>query len=356
MKRAIPFTKYRFAALVFSLLVITAGIAMTVSQGGFNLGIDFQPGLRMQVQLDGQNVTPEEVSAAVRSLTDIQAVQVGDPADQSFMVRVQDDGDIADFSVVTAEQLLDLLKAAFGEVEVQETAYVGPRFSQDLTGNAIWLLIGVFGLILAYIWFRFRLTYAASAIVTLVHDVIVMLGVIGAFQLEVTTATIAAVLTIIGYSLNDTIVIFDRIRENETLLREAPHTQVIDTSITQSLTRTIITSVTTLLAVGAIYVFAVGEIQLFALNLMVGIVVGTYSSIFVASPALLVFTKQKKKRRAKKAVQDGDAPAAAAPAKAGSKTANEVSFAEKKAMIEQMAQKRSANKAGTGKPKKGKKK
>lgn len=354
MKRVIPFSKYRYLALVVSLLVIIAGIGMTVMNDGFNLGIDFQAGLRMQVRLDGQNLTADDVSAAVSSLTDIPAVMVGDSAEQTFMLRAQDDGS-ATFSMDMSSSLLDTLQAAYGSVEQLEVAYVGPRFSTDLAGNAFWLVVGALGLILAYIWFRFRLTYAASAIVTLAHDVIVMLGFIGAFQLEVTTATIAAVLTIIGYSLNDTIVIFDRIRENEGLLRETSYQQVIDTSISQSLTRTLITSVTTLLAVGAIFVFATGEIQLFALNLMVGIVVGTYSSIFVASPVLLAFAKRKKaksRKSAKAAVSGTTSSSSANTGAAESKGSdNEVSFSEKKAIIDQMAQKRAA-KAG----KKGKKK
>lgn len=348
MKRAIPFTKYRYIMMVISLIVMAVGISMTVTNNGFNLGIDFQAGLRMQVRFEGQQLTPEEVTAAVSDVTDILAVAVGDEADQTFMVRVQDDGDIADFSVVMTEQLSNQLADAFGDFEILEVAYVGPRFSQDLASNAFWLVVGALGLILVYIWFRFRLTYAASAIVTLAHDVIIMLGFIGAFQLEVTTATIAAVLTIIGYSLNDTIVVFDRIRENEKLLRETSYQQVIDTSITQSLSRTVITSLTTLLAVGAIFFFATGEIQLFALNLMVGIVVGTYSSIFVASPVLLGLHKR---RRAKSKVKLQKSGAANAPKQESVKQTNEVSFDEKKAMIDQIAQKRTANKAGSSKSK-----
>jgi preprotein translocase subunit SecF len=135
-----------------------------------------------------------------------------------------------------------------------------------------------------------------SAISALVHDVAVMIGVIGTFQIEVNTATIAAVLTIIGYSLNDTIVIFDRIRENQNLLREKDFERVVNISITQSLGRTLITSLTTLLAVVAIYIFGTGVIKIFALNLIIGVVVGTYSSIFIASPILLKWVSTVKKR------------------------------------------------------------
>ena len=144
-------------------------------------------------------------------------------------------------------------------------------------------------LILLYIWVRFKLNYAVSAIVAVFHDVLFLLGFIGAFQLEFSTATIAAVLTIIGYSLNDTIVIFDRIRENTRIVKDTSFRELINISVTQSMSRTLITSFTTLIAVVAILIFASGTIQTFALSLVVGILVGTYSSIFVASPVLLAW-------------------------------------------------------------------
>jgi preprotein translocase subunit SecF len=204
-----------------------------------------------------------------------------------------------------------------------EAAYVGPRFSQALGRQALALTLFALLLILAYLWFRFRLGYALSSIAALVHDVLVILGVIGTLQLEVSTATIAAVLTIIGYSLNDTIVIFDRIRENEVLLKDTSFRSTINTSISQSLSRTLITSITTLLAVIAIFVFSTGQIQLFALKLIIGVVVGTYSSIFVASPVLLGWqsaaTQRRRRRETEKyrrgATTKSDAPAA--PAQSG---------------------------------------
>jgi preprotein translocase subunit SecF len=159
------------------------------------------------------------------------------------------------------------------------------------------------GLILLYIWFRFRLGYALAAIAAIAHDMTFMLGFIGTFQLEVSTATIAALLTVVGYSLNDTIVVFDRIRENETILRESSFENVINTSITQSLSRTVITSVTTLLAVTAIYVFATGTIEAFALKLIVGIIIGTYSSIFIASPILLGWRRTARRRQRQKELE-----------------------------------------------------
>lgn len=301
MKRVFDFMKSRVIMLIISAVVLVGGIAGTVTQGGFNLGIDFQAGLSLTVGVSG-NVGVDEVRGALGDLDGIQVQRLGAPADQRFVIRVRDDGRGQDFARVTTNRIMADLRAAFPDsrVEELETAYVGPRFSRDLTQQALFLTVFALVLILGYLWFRFRLGYALSSITALLHDVVVILGVIGTFQMEVSTATIAAVLTIIGYSLNDTIVIFDRIRENEGLLRDSDFRTIINTSITQSLSRTFITSFTTLLAVGAIYIFSMGAIQDFALTLIIGVVVGTYSSVFVASPVLLVWHTRAAARRRKR--------------------------------------------------------
>jgi len=304
MRAVIQFSKFRGVMVVISIMLIVAGGVVTVVRGGFNLGIDFQAGLSMRAQIDSVEAGVPEIRDALESLGTIQVQSISGTDTPQFSIRVSDDGTTARFQQVKSQEILTLLRGRFGTVTDLETAYVGPRFSRDLASQAMFLTIFALGLILIYIWFRFRLGYAISAISALVHDVLFMLGFIGALQLEVTTATIAAVLTIIGYSLNDTIVIFDRIRENETLLRDSSFISVADASITQSLSRTLITSLTTLLAVLAIYIFTTGSIQLFALNLIVGVLVGTYSSIFIASPALIAWqttaTTRRKKRDAER--------------------------------------------------------
>jgi preprotein translocase subunit SecF len=301
MKRVFDFMKTRVLMLIVSAVVIVGGIAGTVTQGGFNLGIDFQAGLSLTVDIS-RSVSVDEVRSALAEVDGVQVQRLGAPADNRFVVRVRDDGRTDEFVTVMTDRVLEDLRTAFSTARVEEleTSYVGPRFSRDLTQQALFLTVFALVLILAYLWFRFRLGYAASSITALIHDVLVIIGVIGTFQLEVSTATIAAVLTIIGYSLNDTIVIFDRIRENEGLLRDSDFRTVINTSVTQSLSRTIITSFTTLLAVGAIYVFSTGTIQLFALTLIIGVLVGTYSSIFVASPVLLAWHTRADERRRKR--------------------------------------------------------
>ena len=264
----------------------------------YPLGISAEPSY---VNIVGSRaVSIEKVREALAPLGNPQVQVVGKEALSEFIVRVSDsdgtmkeqlEGDITTF-----------LEKAFGmnTVVIKQSDYVGPRFSNNLASQSVSLTLVALLLILVYIWFRFKLGFAVSAITALGHDVLIMLGFIGATGMEVSTTTIAAVLTIIGYSLNDTIVVFDRIRENQVLLKGDRFDNVINTSITQSLSRTIITSLTTLLAVTALYVFGTGSIQDFALNLIVGILVGTYSSIFIASPVLLSWTNYGAKRKARK--------------------------------------------------------
>lgn len=241
------------------------------------------------------------VRAALASLERFSLQAIGAPAEQRYIVRsdllAAAAGGAGD-QQATEARILSLLTAAFGadQVTIQQTDFVGPSLSRLLGEQAVWLVVVAFALIFVYILFRFRAAFAVGALLALVHDIAIMLGVLGTLQLEISTATIAAVLTIVGYSLNDTIVIFDRIRENETLMRDADFATVINTSITQSLARTLITSLTTLLAVLAIYLFATSSIKTFALSLMIGVVVGTYSSMFVAAPTVLLWRLVRSRR------------------------------------------------------------
>jgi preprotein translocase subunit SecF len=354
MKRVFDFMKTRGIMLGLSAVLIVAGIAGTVVRGGFNLGIDFEAGLSMTIEVDSaRDVTVAEIRDALAAYEGAQIQRVGSPEDDVFVVRVRDDGTTENFEQVVSTRILSEIRTSISGSTVNEleVSYVGPRFSQDLTRQAILLTVFALVLILAYLWFRFRLGYAVASISALIHDVVLMLGIIGTFQFEVSTATIAAVLTIVGYSLNDTIVIFDRIRENEVLLRESKFRSIINTSISQSLSRTLITSLTTLLAVAAIFVFSTGQIQLFALKLMVGVVIGTYSSVFVASPVLLVWHDAEVARRKKKDVErfhkgatakgsEGQEKGSAAAAQAAAQSADIA------AVKREVAQKRSGKKKG----------
>lgn len=237
-------------------------------------------------------ISIDQVRDALAAMNVAQVQVVGDEYRQEFQVRAEtaDEGSKDELEASVAS----LLRDSFGKdsVVIKGSDYVGPKFSAALSTSSILLVVVALVLILLYIWFRFKLAYALSAITALAHDVLIMLGFIAVFRLEVSTTTIAAVLTIIGYSLNDTIVVFDRIRENIGGMKKSSYEKIINTSITQSLSRTLITSLTTLLAVIPLFIFATGAIKLFALNLIIGIIVGTYSSIFIASPVLLTLMKR----------------------------------------------------------------
>ncbi|MBN1646787.1 MAG: protein translocase subunit SecF [Spirochaetales bacterium] len=260
-----------------------------------------------------QFISIEDVRPLVAALGEPEIKVIGEPADQEFIIRVQDPGTDKEFSGNVHDSIVKAFADKFGADHIidKENEYIGPTLARTIWRNTGILILVVMVLILLYIWFRFKMAYAVSAIIALVHDVTIMFGLISFFQIEFSTVTIAAVLTIFGYSLNDTIVVFDRIRENVKLMKETNLKIVIDTSITQSLSRTIITSLTTFLAVLALFIFATGSIRIFALNMIFGIIVGTYSSIFIASPIYLAITSSLAKRKAVRDEQRFGAIAAA---------------------------------------------
>lgn len=256
----------------------------------------------------GSYIAIDDVRSALSSIPgSIQVQVVGDEYLQEFQIRVEAEEEGAKEELEA--EITSLLENKFGAdtIVVKQADYVGPKFSNLLTYRSIIMVVVALALIMVYIWIRFQFASALSAIAALAHDILIMLGIIAVFRLEVTTTTIAALLTIIGYSLNDTIVVFDRIRENTSLLKGKKFKRVINTSITQSLSRTLITSLTTLFAVLPLFIFATGTIRLFALNLIIGIVVGTYSSIFIASPILLSLTNVSLKKKAKHLGKDTEA-------------------------------------------------
>jgi preprotein translocase subunit SecF len=307
MKRSINFLNLRFVMIAISLLLIAAGVAGYFLRGGFNLGIDFTAGLVQQIRIDPAAVRVDiaEVRDALSEIDGVNLQVVGPPAGQQFSVKVIAPGEDPDFQTRMENELSQLLGEAFGaeNLEIQASDFVGPRYSRELAGQTVSIVLVAMLLILIYTAFRFKIRYAIAAVLCLVHDTLVMLGVIAIFQLEVTTITIAAIMTIIGYSLNDTIVIFDRVRENQELMRDSDLEVILNTSITQSMSRTLLTSLTTLLAVATIFIFGTGDIKNFALNLMVGVVVGTYSTIFIASPIVLGWSRAVDRRRKRRDVQ-----------------------------------------------------
>lgn len=301
-------TRYRGIAIIISVVLIAGFWAGTFLQGGFNFGIDFRAGLNLTIEISG---SPDlvDVKDALSPVGNVQVQTIGDEGN-TFIIRVAEDETIADFRGVITDEIGDRIQAEFGSYDLLSEEYVGARFAGTLSSRTVLLVVVALALILVYIWIRFRLNYAVSSIIAIFHDVLFLAGFIGLLQLEFTTATIAALLTIIGYSLNDTIVIFDRVRENTRIVKDKSFQEVVDLSVSQSLSRTLITSLTTLLAVVAIFIFGIGAIRTFALSLIVGVVVGTYSSIFIASPILLAWhnAEARKARRSVQASSRGKDP------------------------------------------------
>ncbi len=246
---------------------------------------------RLNFATPTRDVNIEDIRASLAGLGNANIQTLGNANAGYFQVRVNvADGETQD---EVENRVNDALSAAFGEenVVVMQSDFVGPKFSSSLLKSSCYAILLAILLILLYISLRFRLAYAISSIIALFHDVLMMLSLIVIFRLEVSATTIAAILTIIGYSLNNTIVIFDRVREN---IAENPKESVdnlINLSVRQSLTRTIITSLTTLCAIVPLAIFATGDIKLFAINLTWGIVVGAYSSNFIASGLLSLFNR-----------------------------------------------------------------
>ena len=239
----------------------------------------------------GVDVTIEDVRGAVDNLNGVKVQTVGDRNKAQFQVRIvlsDDEG-----QKEAGERVDNALSSYFGgeNIVVLESNFVGPKFSSSLLKSSLLAVLIAFVLILVYISIRFRLSYALSSIIALIHDVLMMLSFVVILRLEVSGTTIAAVLTIIGYSLNNTIVIFDRVRENIKNNKGADVYEMVSLSVRQSFTRTAITTLTTLVAIVPLAIFGSGEIKLFAINLIWGLVIGAYSSSFIAPSLVMIFHK-----------------------------------------------------------------
>ncbi|NNM68221.1 MAG: protein translocase subunit SecF [Spirochaetales bacterium] len=293
IKKAIPFSKLRWPMYIFSIVLIVAVWVGTLLQGGFNLGIDFKPGLSETVKINNPEVTVSTLREALKLSDYIFSIQpVGTKGDQTFLLRAvahNDQSQVANLQAVLATAAKNAIEKRFGtgSVDVLSSDFIGPSLSNEIVLQTFWLTLAAVIVILLYIWFRFKFAYAVAAIIALIHDPIFIVGLIGTLQMEVSTATIAVVLTIIGYSLNDTIVVFDRIRENIRLQKTSNMFDLIDLSITQTLSRTLVSSLTVLISAASLWFFTTGQIHDFAFALIVGVVIGTYSSIFIAAPLMV---------------------------------------------------------------------
>ena len=298
----IDFVGKRKLAMIFSAVVILLGLASLVVNGGPNYGIDFVGGTLVQVKfVEDTDAAKIKDSLASMDLGSVVVQSFGDDANE-FLIRVQDTGKGKELSGMISGNLT----TAYGEgnVDIRRVEMVGPQVGKDLRQKGILSLVYAMIGILIYISWRFELRFAIGAIVALLHDVLITLGAFSISGREIDLPIIAAFLAIIGYSLNDTIIVYDRIRENYGKHQKKGFTSVVNLSINETLSRTILTSGTTLLVVLALFLFGGGVIHNFAFAMLVGILVGTYSSIFIASP-VLIFWDDYRTRGKKVAVEEG---------------------------------------------------
>jgi len=289
-------TKVPFVSLsrLFATLSILAAIATIggVFYPGLNLGIDFKGGTVVEFNTGAKPADLARVRDVVNGLNlgDVQVQRFG--ADNDAVVRFQTPKG-ADTSATAASATANRVKAAItgalGQVTFSRTDVVGPEVSGELMQKGILALLTSIGLMLIYIWFRFELQFGLGAVVALFHDLTLSFGLILLLRLEFSLNLIAALLTIIGYSMNDTVVVFDRLRENRRKYKRMPLRDLIDLSVNETLSRTVITGLTALLALSGLAIFGGESLRPLSIVLLFGIVIGTYSSIYVASPIVLLW-------------------------------------------------------------------
>lgn len=311
------FIRWRWQALALSVLVIAAGAAMMIARGGMNLGIDFSGGTIVVVQFD-QPVSEDQVRRAVTGIaSEVGVQQFGESADRQWLVRLPQTQGVeqgASLEEGARQIVASLQKAGLPSFQVISQELVGPVIGADLQRRGIYATLASILAITVYIGIRFRFSFAIGAIVATLHDIFVTLAFLTFFGYEMSLNIVAAIMTITGYSVNDTIVVFDRVRENLRGMRRESLEDVVNTSVNQTLSRTIITAGTTFLAVLSLYVFGGEVLRGFAFTMLVGIVSGTYSTIFIASAIAIILSQR---RRAASAA--GTVPAGKSDARQGRK-------------------------------------
>jgi len=309
------FIRWRWHALVLSSVVIIGGLAVTLARNGMPLGIDFTGGTILVLRFQ-QPVTDAAVRNAIEVLPGEKVVQqYGDPAQHEILIRfpqTQSQEQGFGLEASSRQAISAITKANIGTFDVLSTEVVGPVVGKDLQSKGIWATVASIVGICLYVAFRFRLIFAVGALVATFHDIFVVLAMMSFMGYELSLNVIAAILTIAGYSVNDTIVVFDRVRENMRLMRREPLDKIVNASVNQTLGRTIITSGTTLLAVLALYLFGGEVLKGFAFAMLVGVITGTYSTIFIAATIAIILSRREFSRRVAAASVQGAASSTAA--------------------------------------------
>ena len=279
----INFVGYRRFSYPLSALLIVASIAVFLVQG-LNFGIDFRGGVLIEIKTEGPaDVVELRDRLGALGLGEVQVQEFGAPDDILIRVQQQDGSEEEQAAVIVQ------IKTALGDQvsEYRRTEFVGPTVGGELIESAIWAVVLAIGAILVYIWFRFEWQFGVGAVIALTHDVITTIGLFALTQLEFNLATVAAILTIAGYSINDTVVIYDRVREELRRYKKMDISELLNLAANRTLSRTFMTSITTLIALIALALFGGSIIRDFAFAMIWGVIIGTYSSVFVAVPVLL---------------------------------------------------------------------
>jgi preprotein translocase SecF subunit len=285
----VPFIRYQRLGYALSGALILLSLLLLPTKG-LNFGIDFQGGILIEVRVPGPTADLGAMRATLGNLGlgEVALQEFGEPTDVLIRIERQAGGEEAQLAAV--DRVKAALAERFGEdVSYRRVEFVGPKVSGDLFWAGTQAVVYALIAILAYIWFRFEWQFAIGAIVALIHDVVLTLGIFSLLGLEFNLSTVAALLTIVGYSLNDTVVIYDRVRENLRKFKSMPMPALLDRSVNETLARTVMTSGTTLLALLALAIFGGPVIRGFVIAMIWGVLIGTYSTVYVATPMLVHF-------------------------------------------------------------------
>ena len=286
MNNKINFSKFFNVANIFSLSAVIVSILFLFFKG-LNYGVDFKGGTLLEIRIDNKNIQIQDIRASLNipELGDVNVKQFGEEGD--FLIKFEKNANENKKFITDLKNSIS--KKISSVVNFRRVETVGPKVSSELLKQGITAIALALGAMLFYIWIRFEWQFSLGAIVALIHDVIITLGIFSILSFEVNLSIVAAVLTIVGYSMNDTVVIFDRIRENLLKYSKLKTNEITDISVNETLSRTVITSLTTLLALFSIFILGGEILKGFSFAMILGVIIGTYSSIYVAGPVLNYF-------------------------------------------------------------------
>ena len=286
MNNKINFSKFFKVANIFSLLTVLVSLLFLFFKG-LNYGVDFKGGTLLEIRIENTNIQIQDIRSSlnISELGDVSVKQFGKEGD--FLIKFEKN---ANENEKFMSELKNIISKKIGSaVNFRRVESVGPKVSSELLKQGLTAIALALAAMLFYIWIRFEWQFSIGAIVALIHDVVITLGIFSILSFEVNLSIVAAVLTIVGYSMNDTVVIFDRIRENLLKYSKIKTNEITDISVNETLSRTIITSLTTLLALFSIFILGGEILKGFSFAMILGVVIVTYSSIYVASPVLSFF-------------------------------------------------------------------